>query len=57
MDPRGLRNLEEELEAAIAETLDEMRLPIEPTPHIIHLMAKAAATVFEAAVETEQPRR
>lgn len=51
MDPRGLKHLEHELERAIADVMDEMKLPLEPSEVTLHLMAKAAATVYEAAVE------
>ena len=51
MDARGLKNLEQELEAAIAAKLAEMRLPLQPSRRTLHLMAKAAATVYEAALE------
>jgi DNA-directed RNA polymerase beta' subunit len=46
--------LEERIEEAIAEALRSLRakkLPIKPGREIVHLMAKGAVTVYEAAVE------
>ena len=50
--------LEEKIEEAIATTIVKMglkKLPLLPTPHTMHLMAKAAVTVCEAAVENQRP--
>ena len=49
--------LEERLEEAIAEALRGLRgkkLPHRPGREIVHLMAKAAVTVYEAAVESSE---
>lgn len=54
MDHQTVKKLEQELEEAIAEVLKQIgpkQLPLKPSPHTVHLMAKAAVTVFEAAVE------
>ena len=53
MDQRFVRSLEEQLEAAIAEQFahpDARELPLIPSRQTLHLMAKAAVTVYEAAV-------
>lgn len=58
MEPKVVRKLEQELEDAIAEVIVRMgprQLPLLPTRHTMHLMAKAAVTVFEAAVENKGP--
>ena len=49
--------LEERIEAAIAEALRSLRgkkLPLKPGREIVHLMAKGAVTVYEAAVESAE---
>ena len=53
MDQRLVRNLEQQLEAAIAEQFassDARSLPLIPSRQTLHLMAKAAVTVYEAAL-------
>lgn len=53
MDPKTVEKLETEIEAAIAEVILKMglkRLPLLPNRRTMHLMAKAAVTVYEAAV-------
>jgi hypothetical protein len=58
MDPRTVRTLEEKIEGAIAEVIvvkmGLKKLPLLPARHTMHLMAKAAVSVYEAAVENEQ---
>jgi len=54
MDPKIVEKLESKIEEAIAEIIMKMglkRLPLLPSHHTMHLMAKAAVTVYEAAVE------
>ena len=58
MEPRTVEKLEEKIEEAIAEVIVKMglkKLPIVPARHTVHLMAKAAVTVYEAAVENHRP--
>ncbi len=57
MDPKTVKNLEKKLEEAIAETIVSMglkRLPLLPTRQTMHMMAKAAVTVYETAVENSE---
>ena len=52
MDHRVVRILEESLEDAIRQTLQQLSpetISAVPDERILHLMAKAAVTVFEAA--------
>ena len=54
MDQRTVSWLEKEVEDSIADAIKKTgstRLPASPTQRTIHLMAKAAVTVYEAAVE------
>ena len=54
MDQKVVRKLEKEIESAVAEVIVGLglrRLPLLPTRRTMHLMAKAAVTVYEAAVE------
>jgi hypothetical protein len=54
MDPKTVEKLEGKIEEAIGEIIVKMglkRLPLLPSRHTMHLMAKAAITVHEAAVE------
>jgi len=54
MDQTTVRSLEEQLEEAIAEVImgrGQKQLPLSPSQQTVHLMAKAAVTVYEAAVE------
>lgn len=58
MEPKVVRKLEQKLEDAIAEVNVRMGLkkrPLLPTRHSMHFMAKAAATVYETAVENQRP--
>ena len=55
MDPDMVHRLEHELERAIGDAIDRLgskRLPHLPSPHLLHLMAKAAVTVYEAVAES-----
>ena len=59
MDQTIVNNLEDELEEAIAEVIARMgmkKLPLLPSQQTMHLMAKAAVTVYEAAVENDKPQ-
>ncbi len=54
MDHKIVEKLEREIEDAIAEIVKQLgpnKLPLKPSPRTMHLMAKAAVTVYEAAVE------
>ncbi len=58
MDQKTVDKLEESVEEAIAEVVVKMglkKLPLLPDRRTTHLMAKAAVTVYEAAVENHQP--
>lgn len=60
MEPKTVEKLEERIEEAIAEIIAKMdvkKLPLLPARHTMHLMAKAAVTVYEAAVENQRPER
>ncbi|MEZ6132888.1 MAG: hypothetical protein R3C59_29820 [Planctomycetaceae bacterium] len=52
-----VRALEQDIEAAVADLLSRMEhpLPVPPSRQTMHLMAKAAVTVYEAAVENSSP--
>jgi hypothetical protein len=57
MDSKTVAKLEEKIEEAIAEIIVKMglkKLPLLPARHTMHLMAKAAVTVYEAAVENQR---
>lgn len=59
MDPKTVRKLEDKLEDAIAKVICTMgleRLPLLPSHHTMQMMAKAAAAVYEAAVENYRPQ-
>jgi hypothetical protein len=54
MKPKMVEQLEDLLEQVIANALDSKKLkklPLKPRREITHLMAKAAAAVYEGAVE------
>jgi uncharacterized membrane protein len=56
MDHKTVEKLESKIEDAIATVIISMglkRLPLLPNDHTMHLMAKAAVTVYEAAVENQ----
>lgn len=58
MDPKTVKNLEGKLEEAIVEVILKMglkKLPLLPSRHTFQMMAKAAAAVYEAAVENGRP--
>ena len=60
MDPKTVEKLEGKIEEAIAEIIVKMglkKLPLLPSRHTMHLMAKAAVAVYEAAVENCEPGR
>lgn len=57
MDPKTVEKLEEKIEEAVAEIILKMglkKLPLLPGQRTIHLMAKAAVTVYEAAIENSR---
>lgn len=57
MDPKTVKKLEEKIEEAIAEVIvvkmGPKKLPLLPARHTMHLMAKAAVSVYEAVVENQ----
>ncbi|QDV70522.1 hypothetical protein Poly24_42460 [Rosistilla carotiformis] len=58
MEPRIVDQVERQIEAALAKLFEQpshASLPLHPSRKTLHLMAKAAATVFETAVEN-RPR-
>ena len=60
MDPKTVEKLEGKIEEAIAEIIVKMgvrKLPLLPSRHTMHLMAKAAVAVYEAAVENDDRGR
>lgn len=59
MDQKIVRNLENEIEEAVAEVIIGMglkKLPLLPARHTFQMMAKAAVAVYEAAVDNNRPR-
>ena len=59
MNPKTVDKLEETIEEAIAEVIAKLglkKLPLLPSQRTMHLMAKAAVTVYEAAVENAAGR-
>ncbi|MCE2812638.1 MAG: hypothetical protein LW850_19805 [Planctomycetaceae bacterium] len=59
MDRRTVSKLEQEILEAIFKIVIRMglkKLPLLPSHQTVHLMAKAAVAVYEAAVENSQPR-
>ncbi len=57
IDPKTVEKLEDKIEEAIAEIIVKMGLkkrPLLPDRRTMHLMAKAAVTVYEAAVENQR---
>ena len=57
MDDKTVRLLEDKIKKAISGVLVELglkRLPLLPSQETMHLMAKAATTVYEAAVENQR---
>ena len=60
MDQTTVRNLEGEIEEAIEELMSKLgpkHLPFRPSKQTMHLMAKAAVTVYEAADENRRVKR
>ena len=57
MDPKTVRKLEREIEKSISDVivgrLGLKKLPLLPSQHTMHMMAKAAVAVYEAAVENQ----
>ncbi len=54
MDSKTVEKLESKIEDAIAEIIVRMgvrKLPLLPSRHTMHLMAKVAVAVYEPAVE------
>jgi len=59
MDRRTVSKLEQKILEAIFEIVIKMglkKLPLLPSHQTVHLMAKAAVAVYEAAVENSQSR-
>ena len=59
MDPKTVKVLEDKIGKAIAEVIMKMgpkQLPLLPSQHTQHSMAKAAVAVYEAADENHHPR-
>ena len=58
MDQKTVRKLERDLEKAIAEVVivrnKNWKYPLLPSRHTIQMMAKAAAAVYETAVENQR---
>lgn len=57
MEPKIVEKLEQKIKDAIAEVIVQTsikKLPLLPSDHTVHLMAKAAVTVYEAAVENQR---
>jgi hypothetical protein len=57
VEQKVVRKLEQEIEDAVAEGIADMglkKLPLLPSRQTMHLMAKAAVTVYEAAVENHR---
>jgi hypothetical protein len=57
MEPKVVRDLEQEVEDAVAEVIVRMglkKLPLLPSRHTMHLMAKATVTVYGTAVENQR---
>ena len=56
MEQKVVRKLEQEIEKSVAEVVTRLglrHLPLLPSQQTMHLMAKAAVTVYEAAVENQ----
>ncbi len=57
MDPKLVKKLEDKIEGAIAEVILNLglkKLPLLPARQTMHLMAKAAVSVYEAVVENNK---
>ena len=60
LEARTVEALEEKIEEAIAGIMSKMglkKLPLLPGPQTMHLMAKAAVTVYEAAIANQKSER
>jgi hypothetical protein len=60
MDSKTIEKLEAKIEEAIAAIIVKMgvkKLPLLPSRQTMHLMAKAAVAVYEAAVENDDRER
>ena len=60
MDQQTVKKLEDEIEDAIADVilnLGRKKLPLMPRRKTMHLMAKAAVTVYETALENQQSQK
>jgi hypothetical protein len=60
MDHKTVKNLEGDIEQAIAEVIQRMglkRLPLLPSRRTMHLMAKAAVAVYEGIANELQLRQ
>lgn len=56
MDQKAVEKFESKIEQAICEVILSMglkKLPLLPARHTMHLMAKAAVSVYEAAVANQ----
>lgn len=57
MEQRIVRKLENDIEEAVAAVISRLglrHLPLLPSQQTMHLMAKAAVTVYETAVENQR---
>jgi hypothetical protein len=57
MDQKSVEKLEENIEEALLEVFDSIgqkRLPLLPNGETVHLMAKAAVSVYEAVVANQK---
>jgi hypothetical protein len=60
MDPKTVEKLESKIKEAIAEIIVKMgvrKLPLLPSRHTMHMMAKAAVAVYEAVAEGHPERQ
>ena len=60
MEQKVVRKLEANIEEAVAEVIIRMglkKLPLLPDRRTMHLMAKAAVTVYETAVDNSRPEK
>jgi hypothetical protein len=60
MDEKTVRELEKRVEKAVLEVITDMglrSLPLLPSQQTMHLMAKAAVAVYEAAVKNHDRGR
>ena len=58
LDHKDLERLEAKLQASIGETIMHLglkRLPLLPSDFTLQMMAKSAAAVYEAAVDSHAP--